>query len=156
MDKTGVLLELAERVAKQNYSGHLTILRFTTHWKVCFGTPNLDAGARDEVGNLSDYESLGDALFHLLYDSISCEDCCSLRKWNHGLKQTRTAAGVWFVIIPAMDMTERLSRRRKIWMLSANRSPWFVCRLMAWWKEEWSTNEKCNDNNKIPHGGQNH
>ena len=75
MDKTSTLLELAERIAKQRNDGHLTIMRFTNHWKVCFGTPNLDTDGRAKVERLKDYETLEDALFHLLNDISQCGDC---------------------------------------------------------------------------------
>ncbi len=38
------LLSLAEAMALKKADGHLTILRFTTHWKVILGTPDLITG----------------------------------------------------------------------------------------------------------------
>lgn len=35
----GTLLDLVSKVADREYDGHLTIYRFTTGWKVLFGTP---------------------------------------------------------------------------------------------------------------------
>ncbi len=52
------LITLAEMKAK-DYDGHLTIMRFSTEWKVMFGTPNLDTGdGRKQVKALKGYESL--------------------------------------------------------------------------------------------------
>lgn len=36
----GRLLKIAERVARMVSDGHLTIMRFTTNWRVGFGTPD--------------------------------------------------------------------------------------------------------------------
>lgn len=61
------LLEMAEYRAAQRYDGHLTIMRFTTGWKVMFGTPDLDGGTgRDEVADLTGYPTLAIALRVLL------------------------------------------------------------------------------------------
>jgi len=60
------LLRQAERIALERADGHLTIMRFTTGWKVMLGTPDLDSGAgRKEVGQLKSFESLGQALEEL-------------------------------------------------------------------------------------------
>ena len=62
------LISLAEMKAR-DYSGHLTIMRFTTEWKAMFGTPELDTGeGRKQVLNLKGYESLEDALSYLIID----------------------------------------------------------------------------------------
>ena len=37
--RLATLIEMAESFALQHHDGHLTIMRFTTHWKVMFGTP---------------------------------------------------------------------------------------------------------------------
>lgn len=60
------LLAMAEYIAEKRHDGHLTMLRFTTHWKCMFGTPNLDTGARDEVHALQGAPTLRDALINLL------------------------------------------------------------------------------------------
>ena len=50
---------------------HLTILRFTTGWKVAWGTPDLDTGqGRDQVGSLPSFPTLEGALKNLLGPSL--------------------------------------------------------------------------------------
>jgi len=60
------LFALAESTAKERNDGHLTIMRFTTHWKAMFGTPNLDIGGREQVRELHGASTLRDALVALL------------------------------------------------------------------------------------------
>lgn len=55
------LIQLAHRKAERVADGHLTMLRFTTHWKCCFGTPD-----RDEIAALQGFPSLREALADLL------------------------------------------------------------------------------------------
>lgn len=38
------LLRSVETVAKLEFDGHVTIMRFTTGWKGAFGTPHMDSG----------------------------------------------------------------------------------------------------------------
>jgi hypothetical protein len=47
-------MKMAVRIAVEAYDGHLTILRFTTHWKGMFGTP-VDRGS---FATLQPYPSL--------------------------------------------------------------------------------------------------
>lgn len=62
------LITLAEMKA-EDYSGHLTIMRFTTEWKAMPGTPDLDTGeGRKQVLSLKGYESLEDALLYLIIE----------------------------------------------------------------------------------------
>jgi len=57
------LLGLAEMLAIQKEDGHITLMRFTTGWKVVLGTPNLDTGeGRVEIANLKSHSSLREAL----------------------------------------------------------------------------------------------
>lgn len=61
------LLNQAIFTARNQHDGHLTILRFSTGWKVCFGTPDLDTGnGREQVLTLPGFETLEAALQHLL------------------------------------------------------------------------------------------
>ncbi len=47
------LWEWVEYLAKES-DGHFTLMKFTTHWKAIFFTPNLDGKTgRDQVFNLS-------------------------------------------------------------------------------------------------------
>lgn len=39
MTDTELFAELV-KVANEKTSGHFTVLKFTTNWRVCFGTPN--------------------------------------------------------------------------------------------------------------------
>lgn len=60
------LIALAEHRAVE-YDGHITILRFTTGWKVMYGTPNLDTGeGRNEIGALKSHHTLKAALVSLV------------------------------------------------------------------------------------------
>jgi len=43
--RVGLPVQLAEEIARERAGGHLTLLRFTTGWKVALGTPDLDSGA---------------------------------------------------------------------------------------------------------------
>jgi hypothetical protein len=61
------LFSLAEKKAQRDSDGHLTIMRFTTHWKVFSGTPDLDAGnGREQIRDLSGHESLEEALLYFI------------------------------------------------------------------------------------------
>ena len=65
--KTSTLLKIAELIAEDSYKGHLTILRFTTHWKVFFGTPDMDTGkGREFVNKIYAFDSLDEALSNLI------------------------------------------------------------------------------------------
>ena len=60
------LLHQAEEKAAAT-GGHLTLLRFTTHWKCALGTPDLDHGdGRSQVAELPGFPSLEEALLDLL------------------------------------------------------------------------------------------
>uniref|UniRef100_A0A6H1ZX21 Uncharacterized protein n=1 Tax=viral metagenome TaxID=1070528 RepID=A0A6H1ZX21_9ZZZZ len=44
-------------------NGHLTIFKFTTHWKIYPGTPDLDGGkGRKEIRELQGFDTLEEAL----------------------------------------------------------------------------------------------
>src|SRR5437763_6902846 len=61
--RVGLLVQLAEEIARERAGGHLTLQRFTTGWKVVLGTPDLDSGAgRHEVAALPAYPTLEAAL----------------------------------------------------------------------------------------------
>lgn len=59
-----VLLGIVNKIASLEFDGHVTLMRFTTGWKVLFGTPNLDDGGERETvrNNGPDRASLGEAL----------------------------------------------------------------------------------------------
>lgn len=68
---TDELIAAAQKVADERADGHLTLLRFTTHWKICLGTIDLEgmpsqiayfSTARLEVAHLEAYKTLREAL----------------------------------------------------------------------------------------------
>ena len=61
------LIQIVEELAKNEADGHVSMLKFTTGWKVFFGTPNLDIGEeREQVAKLQAFETLSQALEHLI------------------------------------------------------------------------------------------
>ena len=61
------LLRAAEALAELHHDGHYTIMKFSTHYKAMWGTPDLDSGAgRDEVWRQVGYPTLEHALIVLL------------------------------------------------------------------------------------------
>ena len=54
-------IEAAERLARERYDGHLTLMRFTNGWKAVFGTPDIHGAERAEVGALATADSADDA-----------------------------------------------------------------------------------------------
>lgn len=61
------LLRAVEALAELHHDGHYTILRFTTHYKALWGTPDLDSGAgRDEIRRHAGQPALEHALVALL------------------------------------------------------------------------------------------
>jgi len=69
------LIEKAELLAKEKTDGHLSILKFTTGYKVFLGTPNLDIGEnREKISKMKSFTTLEDALKHLLENNISIYD----------------------------------------------------------------------------------
>ena len=72
------LVTIAEQVAQGKHDGHLTLMRFTSGWKVMFGTPELSCasleeveagtfgGGYGEVQNLPTYPTLREALSAML------------------------------------------------------------------------------------------
>lgn len=62
-----LILQIAQAKASQKSDGHLTLLKFTTGWKVILDTPNLDNGkGREIVKNLKPFNTLKNALIDLL------------------------------------------------------------------------------------------
>ena len=61
--RIGFLAQLAEEIVRRRAGGHLTLLRFSSGWKVAVGTPDLDSWAgRHEVAALPTYPTLEAAL----------------------------------------------------------------------------------------------
>ena len=62
-----LLIQIAQAKAASISDGHLTLMKFSTHWKIMFGTPNLDnKSAREEVRKLKPHDTLKEALFNTL------------------------------------------------------------------------------------------
>lgn len=57
------LLKKFEKEANSKTDGHLTIFKFTSEWKACLGTPNLDTGeGREQVRKLKGCKTLAEAI----------------------------------------------------------------------------------------------
>ena len=56
------LLETVEKIANQDFGGHLTIMKFTSGWKAMFGTPNFSILGRTEVEPLQGCRTLEECL----------------------------------------------------------------------------------------------
>ena len=57
MERTSQLLSLLTARADTNHDGHLTIMKFTTNWRVGFGT----VSDRDDIGKLAEGSTFEDA-----------------------------------------------------------------------------------------------
>ncbi len=75
-DKLAELMTAATTLAKKKVDGHLTILKFTSGWKVALSTPDLDSrgAGREQVAMLPTFKTLEEALQHLLEEQISFQD----------------------------------------------------------------------------------
>jgi len=61
------LIGLAKMLVAEETDGHLTLMQFTTGWKVFIRTPDLDTGSRrEEIGNVKMHETLKEALIDLI------------------------------------------------------------------------------------------
>ncbi len=61
------LLNLVETLAKESNDGHLTMMRFTSGWKIFLGTPDLDSGdGREQIGKQVSYKEIRDGMISLL------------------------------------------------------------------------------------------
>lgn len=60
------LLERSEHLAQALSDGHITLMRFTTGWKVVLATPEMPAKAREELFDLPAHDTLSDALTDVL------------------------------------------------------------------------------------------
>lgn len=61
-ESTKELFDLAEEIAVAKHDGHITIMRFTTGWKVMFYTPDMTQDGRNEVLHIAGAEDLGTAI----------------------------------------------------------------------------------------------
>jgi hypothetical protein len=60
------LLETVEKIANQDFGGHLTIMKSTDGWKAMFGTPSFSILGRTEIQPLQGCHTLEDCLDALL------------------------------------------------------------------------------------------
>jgi hypothetical protein len=68
--ETKDLIKIAQTLANVFHDGHLTIMKFTTHYKAMFGTPNLDIDGRNEVLMLEGFPTLRKTLEHLILEEV--------------------------------------------------------------------------------------
>lgn len=69
--KLDVLINLAESIANEKTDGHVSMLKFTTGWKVFLGTPNLDIGEeREKIAALKSFSTLENALEDFIANPI--------------------------------------------------------------------------------------
>jgi hypothetical protein len=62
--RLGTLLLLATTIAKEEHDGHLTIMKFSTNWRVGFGTPC----AKDEIQLLAEGKTMEEALSKAIFE----------------------------------------------------------------------------------------
>lgn len=66
MSGTESLFRLLEVTAKTRFDGHLTIMRFTTGWRVAFCTP----GSREDIQRMPDGPTFEEAAVQALTDVL--------------------------------------------------------------------------------------
>lgn len=71
------LLKIAGKLAEEDFSGHLTIMKFTTNWRVGYGTPSDDGHTRDFIGCLTEGKTLYEALVNFVIDELFKKLECS-------------------------------------------------------------------------------
>jgi hypothetical protein len=80
---TDHLLEKVCKLAEQNHDGHVTLMKFTTGWKVMFGTPHFSPGeieylSRCFPGEQTLSEALRTAILHPKHQLSVAEE----EEWN--------------------------------------------------------------------------
>ena len=66
------LFDILEEMAKKEADGHITIMKFTTGWKVAFSTPDLFSGnGNEQISKLKNYDTLKEAIKDLLIERIN-------------------------------------------------------------------------------------
>jgi|GEM_PF-2881973 len=61
-----MLIELAEQKAFDLSDGHVTLMRFTTGWKIFGGSPDLTPASKERLSKLRVHETLEDALSYYI------------------------------------------------------------------------------------------
>lgn len=86
IDELGVFpISKLESIADKYFDGHFTIMRFTTNWRVCFGTPN----NRDDIGGMFEGTTLTEAAINAIvgmYEGRLGETSAWIRS-NHEVKE---------------------------------------------------------------------
>lgn len=66
------LFKILEEMAKKEANGHITIMKFTTGWKVAFSTPDLDSDrGREQISKFKKHATLEEAIKDLLIERIN-------------------------------------------------------------------------------------
>lgn len=60
------LMDECQKIADKEFDGHITILKFTTGWKIVFGTPYLYDKTDSLVDKYTKYDSLQEGLTDLI------------------------------------------------------------------------------------------
>jgi hypothetical protein len=74
-------------VARRRYDGHLTIMRFTTNWRVCFGTPE----DRDDIEAMSEGDTFVEAAGRALWKAALYVDTRRAKTIQDLLATTKAA-----------------------------------------------------------------
>jgi hypothetical protein len=61
-DSMETWLEILNHFAARDFNGHMTIMAFTTGWKVMLDTPELSREGREHLNSLPSFQSLEEAL----------------------------------------------------------------------------------------------
>jgi hypothetical protein len=64
----GEAIKGIENVANDKYDGHYTIMKFSTGYKVIFGTPDLSDTGRAQIRQLRTYDNLVTAIINAVFD----------------------------------------------------------------------------------------
>ncbi len=67
------LLDRLIRTA-ESFDGHLTIMKFTTNWRVGFGTPRYDCGDPDDISHMPMGKTFEEAARAALDNPVHCQD----------------------------------------------------------------------------------
>lgn len=67
------LLSIAGDLAQKDFGGHLTIMKFTTNWRVGYGTPTDDGHTRDFIGCLTEGKTLYEALVNFIMTEMEVQ-----------------------------------------------------------------------------------
>lgn len=71
------MLEAVTKYANENYDGHFTLLKFTSNYRVCFGTLGYkcDYGKyRNQISLMREGKTLDEALYNLMISPIDAHE----------------------------------------------------------------------------------